>query len=87
MQDSNISGNLQMNIPTAIKLPTLYEVRRLDQSTGGAGVQTGARGGYQDNRNIQVVVNVNNGMSPTEIINTISKATGNGTTGYDPTRY
>ena len=83
----DISGNLQMNIPTAIKLPTLYEVRRLDQSTGGAGVQTGARGGYQDNRNIQVVVNVNNGMSPTEIINTISKATGNGTTGYDPTRY
>lgn len=46
--------DLQFNIPSEIKLPTLYEVRRYEQSGGGAG--------YQDNRNVNVVMHVNNGM-------------------------
>ena len=84
----DVSGNLQMNIPTAINLPTLYEVRRLGQAdASGSFTQSAPRGGYQDNRNVQVTVNVNNGMSETQIVNTLSKAMGNGTTGYDPTRY
>lgn len=43
--------DLQFNIPSEIKLPTLYEVRRFEQ------------GGYtQDNRQVNVVMHINNGM-------------------------
>jgi hypothetical protein len=84
------SGNLQMNIPKNIQLPTLYEVRRLMGANGSNNALSQSlpsNGGYQDNRNVQVTVNVNNGMSETQIVDTLSRAMGNGTTGYDPTRY
>lgn len=45
--------DMQFNIPSDIKLPTLYEVRRAQQ-TGTSG--------YQDNRQVSVVMHINNGM-------------------------
>src|SRR5204862_6686068 len=46
--------DLQFNIPSEIKLPTLYEVRRSLQTPEGQG--------YNDNRQVSVVMHVNNGM-------------------------
>jgi hypothetical protein len=46
--------DLQFNIPSEIKLPTLYEVRRYQQTPAGSG--------YNDNRTVSLVMHVNNGM-------------------------
>lgn len=45
----DLGRDLQFNLPSELKLPTLYEVRRLNQSGGN----------YQDNRNISIVLNSN----------------------------
>lgn len=50
-----LGSDFQFNLPTNIALPTLYEVRRANQTPGGAGA-------YQDNRNYNIVLYVNNGM-------------------------
>lgn len=50
-----LGADFQFNLPTNIALPTLYEVRRANQTPGGAGA-------YQDNRNYNIVLYVNNGM-------------------------
>lgn len=65
------SADLAWGLPDRIKLPTLYEVRRLnqiDQPAGGSSI------GYQDNRNVNVVVYVTNGMSQGQIVETLSQA-------------
>lgn len=54
-----VGRDFQFNVPDAIALPTIYEVRRALQTTG-AGQQVGA--GYQDNRSLVVTLNVRNGM-------------------------
>lgn len=47
-----LSRDFQYNLPTELGLPTLYSSRRLDQTSGG----------YQDNRNVTIYMQVNNGM-------------------------
>lgn len=51
------SENTAFNTPSEIKLPTLYEVRRLRQ-TQAAGIDYGVGSNYQDNRQIMVQYNV-----------------------------
>lgn len=79
----DIAGGLQMNLPTSLALPTLYEVRRLDQSVSSSGAAVG----YQDNRVQNIQVLVTNGMSQAEIINVLNQAMGNGVTGADARLY
>lgn len=59
--------NLQFNLPTTLGLPTLYEARRVTQSTA-AGI------GYQDNRNVQLVVQVNGAQDPMTVTNQVVSA-------------
>lgn len=81
----DIGGNLQSNLPTSLQLPTLYEVRRLNQM--GQGGASGQGIGYQDNRNVQVTVYVNNGMSQGQVVDTLAKAMNVGTAGLESKRY
>ena len=83
----DLSGNLQTNLPTSLALPTLYEVRRLSQSGDMANSATSNSIGYQDNRNVQVQVFVNNGMSESQVVDTLSKAMNVGTTGLEGRKY
>lgn len=56
---NSLNQDLQFNIPEQIHLPTLYEARRLNQSPGGyQDNRPGAGLGYQDNRNINIVLQV-----------------------------
>lgn len=59
--------DLQFNLPSTLGLPTLYESRRVSQSTT-AGM------GYQDNRNIVLSVNVNGAQDPMAVTNQIMSA-------------
>lgn len=63
-----LSQDLQFNIPSVIGLPTLFEVRRLNQSQGG----------YQDNRQITVTVNAETNASPQDIAKAVTNAMGRG---------
>jgi TP901 family phage tail tape measure protein len=82
----DISSDLQTNLPTALSLPTLYEVRRLAGTTG-LSQTTGQAIGYQDNRNMNVQIYVNNGMSPEQVVSAFTTAVGLGRNGYDPRIY
>lgn len=66
-----LGQDFQFNLPANLQLPTAYEVRRFDQSTGAAGV-----GGYNDNRNISVQVSVATGADPNEIANAVATVVG-----------
>ena len=55
-----LSSDLQFNLPSEIRLPTLYEARRLNQ------------GGTQDNRQITVNVQANTNADPGEIASAIA---------------
>jgi hypothetical protein len=79
----DISGGLQMNLPTSLALPTLYEVRRLNQSVGA----DGQAAGYNDNRVVTITLNINNGADQAEMINVLNQALGTGTSGRDPRLY
>jgi hypothetical protein len=81
----DIGGNLQANLPTSLQLPTLYEVRRLNQM--GQNNASGQSIGYQDNKNVQVTVYVNNGMSQGQVVDTLAKAMNVGTAGLESKRY
>lgn len=65
--------DLQFNLPTTLGLPTLYEARRVTQSS-----QLGI--GYQDNRNVSMIVNVNGAQDPmtitAQIVGALSAASG-----------
>lgn len=52
LRDEMSSGDLSMNIPDEIKLPTLYEARRLNQIAS-----TSSGTSYVDARNIQITLN------------------------------
>lgn len=54
-----LQQDLQFNLPTNLDLPTLYEVRRSIGSSSSGSLATNG-GGYNDNRNVNVVINVNN---------------------------
>ena len=81
----DISGDLQTNLPSNLDLPTLYEARRLGQTspaeTGGSGI------GYQDNRNVQVYVTVDGEMNEQQFSAAFSSALGLGQNGVEPKVY
>jgi TP901 family phage tail tape measure protein len=76
------SKDLQFNIPTDIKLPTLYEVRRLQQSQQ-AGI------GYNDNRQVMVQYNVYTPLDHTQTLQDLANVVGGGNprTGVSPRTY
>lgn len=63
----DVSKDVQFDIPSDIKLPTLYEVRRANQMAS-----VGA--GYQDNRNISIAVTANNAGELQQIATTFADA-------------
>lgn len=65
-----LGQDLQFNLPTNIGLPTLYEARRLNQSVGANGQSVG----YQDNRNVNIEIVVNDGLSAEQAQQTITDA-------------
>lgn len=73
MKDA-LGSNMQFNLPTNLALPTAYEVRRYSQSGASPA------GGYNDNRNITVSVQVATDASPEAIASAVTAAVG------DPTR-
>lgn len=80
-----IQGDLQANLPTSFTLPTLYEVRRFDQTPqAGAGFNGGI--GYQDNRQVSVTVEINEATSAQDtagiVLKTLETALGTGRNGY-----
>lgn len=70
-----MSSNLAFNLPNEFNLPTLYEVRRLNQ-----GANSGY--GYTDNRQQVVNVYVTNGMSPAAVTQAVSGALSTGSRRY-----
>ncbi len=80
----DLGKDLQFNLPSSLTLPTLYEVRRLDQSVG----PTGAQIGYQDNRNVTVSLYITNGMTEQQAVDLLTNAMGsNNRFGYSTRRY
>lgn len=64
-----LGADFQFNLPTTLGLPTLYEVRRTNQTPGGGG-------SYQDMRNYNIVLYVNNGMDQAAAEQFLSEAMG-----------
>lgn len=78
MRDS-LGQDFQFNLPTELALPTIYEARRLNQQ--GGSVSGGGTSSYQDNRQIQVSVQVSEpGASAEEIGAVVAQVVG------DPSR-
>jgi hypothetical protein len=65
--EQQAGADLQFNLPTQLALPTLYESRRLSQGTA-AGI------GYQDNRNVALVVQVNGAQDAMAVTNQVMAA-------------
>jgi hypothetical protein len=83
----NIQGGLQFNLPTSLKLPTLYEARRVVQ-TGGASMAEGRNVGYQDNRRYgDINIYVPQGMNPEDVANAIAGSDRSGRNGTGARRY
>ena len=76
LQDE-LSGDFQFNLPTNLQLPTLYEARRLNQSTGG----------YQDNRNVTITINASNGLDLQGAQDLVAEAVSGTRFGTQPRRY
>lgn len=74
---NDIGSDLQMNLPTNLSLPTLYEARRLDQSTSSNGIGTSSIG-YQDNRNMDVQIVISQNMDEGKIVSILADALGVG---------
>jgi len=87
----SLKSDLQFNLPTFLKLPTLYQARRIDQSGGGeSGVNSQAGGssaGYNDNRNVSVVLYVNNGTDQAQMLQLLSDVIGTNRVSFANRRY
>lgn len=68
---NQMGQDFQFNLPSNLDLPTLYEVRRFNQSS-----TDGVPGGYNDNRTISVQVNVATDASPDQIAAAVASAVG-----------
>lgn len=66
-QEATSGDDLQFNLPATLGIPTLYEARRMNQSTI-AGI------GYQDNRNIVMSLSVNGAQDPMVVANQVMAA-------------
>lgn len=74
LQD-DLSTDFQYNLPSDLRLPTFYEARRLFQ---GGGNQAGlGSAGYNDNRQINVEVQVATNADPNQIAAAVANAIGN----------
>jgi hypothetical protein len=73
-------SELQFNLPSSIQLPVLYEARRIGQAGS-------VQAGYVDNRNIQVVMYVTNGMTQQQAAEFLSGTLGNNRNGYQTKVY
>jgi hypothetical protein len=60
-----MQADLNFNLPTNLRLPTLYEARRLGQSTGGT---------YNENRVVNITLNANNAIDGAAAVQTIVDA-------------
>jgi len=85
----DVGGDLQANLPTSLRLPTLYEVRRFDQTATSSGATSAAGIGYQDNRNVSVEITVNEASSGSteQIVSVLNDALGVGRNGYYGKKY
>lgn len=70
------TSNLQYNIPKLLNFPNLYEVRRLNQLDPNRVGQAGGAIGYQDNREVNITLYVNNGMDETDAQRLLNNALG-----------
>lgn len=75
-----LGADFQFNLPTTLGLPTLYEVRRTNQTPGGGG-------SYQDMRNYNIVLYVNNGMDQAAAEQFLSEAMGTNRVSTGTRRY
>jgi len=64
-----LGQDLQFNLPTKFKLPTVYEVRRIEQ-TGSS------QAGYVDNRNVTIQINVNDGSGQQQMLQVLTDVMG-----------
>jgi len=83
---NDIGSDLQANLPTTLALPTLYEVRRLNQTGKQPGAGTNQIG-YQDNRKIDLKIEIGQNMSEAQIVRVLSDALGVGRNSNTPSRY
>lgn len=65
--ENEAKADYQFNLPSTLGLPTLYEARRANQ-----GMWSGV--GYQDNRNVSVVIAVNGVQDPVAVSNQVLSA-------------
>lgn len=75
-----LGADFQFNLPTTLGLPTLYEVRRTNQTPGGGG-------SYQDMRNYNIVMYINNGMDEAAATQFLSEAMGTNRVSTGTRRY
>lgn len=73
---SDISGDLQANLPTALDLPTLYSVRRLGQLNPDTNAVGGPSVGYQDNRTQDIKIYVGQNMTESQVVQVVANALG-----------
>lgn len=78
-----LAADLQFNLPSLLTLPTMYESRRLSQTAQTPGYAIG----YQDNRDVQITLNIANGMSQQEATDMLSAALNDNRTGNRIGRY
>lgn len=64
-----LNQDLQFNLPSKLKLPTLYEVNRIGQSGS-------SQAGYVDNRNVSIVLNVNDGTGQQQMVQMLTDVIG-----------
>lgn len=84
------SSDLAFNLPDKLKLPTLYEVRRLSQTASAADPFTGqppVRAGYTDNRQIDIKITVQDGTSKEEMVSILNDALQPNRRGFGNSQY
>lgn len=84
---NDIGQDLQANLPTTLALPTLYEVRRLNQTGQQGAAAAGQSIGYQDNRVQDVKVYVTGGMNQEQVVQVLADALGTNRNSNTPKRY
>jgi hypothetical protein len=82
-----IGNDLQFNLPTALALPTLYEVRRMNSDgPSNAAPMAMAQSSYAPSVTVNVG-NINNGVDANNMIQAIKDVVDPSRNGYGPRRY
>jgi hypothetical protein len=83
----DMSSDLSVNMPSSLGLPTVYEIRRMNQQTSYNNI-SGATG-YNDNRTLNINgTMINNGMDFEQFVQVMAQFMGvSGTSGTAPRRY